>query len=76
MKHLTLEQAKELKRGTILFHLVDKNSDGSSKRWKVNGMPKVWKRDSTRVQVPVKHGLYAHDYITESELNLVSLEGE
>lgn len=72
-RKLTLAQAKKLKYGQILYHLKNKNSDGTAQRWKVNGKPKTWKRNPERVQVPVKHGLYTHDTITERELHLVSL---
>ena len=74
MKTLTLEEAKNLKHGTILYHLKNKNSDGTAQRWKVNGKVKTWKRDPSKIQVPLKYGLYRYDYLTENELNLVSLE--
>jgi len=70
---ITLEKAKALTYGTILHHVKDKNSDGTPRRWKVNGKPKTWKRSPERVRVPVKHGLYTHDYLTENDLDLVSL---
>lgn len=72
MRKLTLKQAKELKTGDIVYHMTNKNADGTPQRWKVNGMVKTWKRDTARVKVPIKHGLYNYDYITENELNLVS----
>jgi hypothetical protein len=66
---ITLEQAKNLKRGDVLV-----NQDG--KRWRVNGQVKVWKRSPSRVSVPVKHGLWACDYLTEDALDIVKMEGE
>jgi hypothetical protein len=72
MKTITLEQAKELKLGTILYHTINKNSDGSAQRWKVNG--KDWKKDPNRVKIPLKYGMYRYDYLTERELNLFTLE--
>ena len=72
---ITLAQAKELKHGDILHHTINKNADGTPQRWKVNGKVKTWKRDNTRVRVPVKHGLRNCDYLTEDGLNVVSLEG-
>lgn len=71
---ITLEQAKALKPGTILHHTENKNADGSPQRWRVNGKVKTWKRDPSRVQIPVKHGMRFFDYITEYDLELVSLE--
>ncbi len=70
---LTLEQAKKLKPGTILYHIINRNSDGSAQRWKVNGKVKLWARDASRVQVSIKHGLKHYDYLTEDILHLVSL---
>ena len=70
---ITLAQAKALRHGTILEHTVNKNADGTPQRWRVSGKPKTWKRSPERVQVPVKHGLYNNGYITENDLNLVTL---
>ena len=70
---ITLEQAKNLKRGEILHHVRNVNSDGSAQRWKVNGIPKTWKTQPNRVKVPVKYGLYTYDYITERDLHIVNL---
>lgn len=47
---ITLEQEKQLRVGDILH-------DRNHKRWKVNGKVKTWKRDPSRVDFPVKHGL-------------------
>lgn len=72
MKPLTLEQAKELKHGQILYHTQNCNADGTAQRWRVNGKVKTWKRYATRVCVPVKNGLRRCDYLTETDLWLVS----
>jgi hypothetical protein len=70
---ITLQQAKNLKPGDLLHHCKNKNADGTPQRWKVNGMVKTWKRSPERVRVPLKHGLYDYDYLTEADLNLVNL---
>ena len=70
---ITLEQAKALRYGQILHHVHNKNADGTPQRWRVNGKVKTWKRSPERVQIPVKHGLYSFDYITESDLDLVDI---
>jgi hypothetical protein len=72
-RQITLSQAKKLKHGQTLYHLVFKNADGTAQRWRVNGKVKTWKTQPERVQVPIKHGLYSYDYLTENELHLVSL---
>jgi len=73
---MTLEQAKRLAIGQVLYHVVNHNADGSPQRWRVNGQVKTWKRSPNRVRVPVKYGLYGYDYLTESDLHLVSLTEE
>jgi len=70
---ITLEQAKSLKSGDILYHVKNKNADGSAQKWKVNGKIKTWKRSPEKVKIPVKFGMYTCDYITEEYLNRVSL---
>ena len=70
---ITLEQAKSLRYSDMVHHLINKNADGTPQRWRVNGKPKIWKRSPDRVQVPVKHGLYNYDYITEDILDDISL---
>jgi len=69
---LTLEQAKNLEYG-------DKLIDQRGKRWKVNGRVQRWKRSPDRIRVPLKHGLYRYDAITDSdfykgECDLLTLE--
>jgi len=66
---LSLAEAKKLTYGTVL--LVE--AAGKGERWKVNGMPKTWKRSPERVRVPIKHGLYAYGYLTEDNLFLFTL---
>jgi hypothetical protein len=73
MKPLTLEEAKNLQFGQVLFHTKQRNADKTPQRWRVNGKPKTWKRSPERVSVPVKSGLYSYDHITERDLELVSL---
>jgi hypothetical protein len=70
---ITLEQAKKLRNGDMLYHTVNRSADGTPQRWRVNGIPKVWKRSPERVQVSIKHGLYTFDYLTEGYLHMVSL---
>ena len=69
---MTLERAKALQVGQTLYHLRNTNADGTAQRWRVTGKPKTWKREPERVKVPVKHGLWDYDYVTEVDLHLVS----
>lgn len=68
---ITLQQAKELKHGQVLYHAVNRNSDKTPQRWRVNG--KVRPRGAD-IQLPVKHGVYDYfDYFTMSDLRLLCL---
>jgi len=69
---ITLEQAKNLKLGDILLHTKNKNAKGEPQKWRVSGKPKVWKTRPNEVKVPVKHGLFQFDYLTQDRLNLVT----
>ena len=73
---MTLEQAKNLTPGQTLYCSVYRNSDGTPQRWRVNGVPKTWKRSPERVRVPLKHGLYDFDYLTELQLTELCLTEE
>jgi len=70
---ITLEQAKQLKRGDVLYHTVNINSDGSAQRWRVNGKIATWKRNPERVMIPLKNGLYNHFSLSQDDLHLVML---
>lgn len=71
---ITLEQAKDLTHGTILYDMVYRNVDGTPQRWRVNGAPKTWKRNPNRVTVPIKHGLKDCSYLTELSLEAFCLD--
>ena len=71
---ITLAQAKALRRGQWIYHMEAKNADGTPRRWKVSGVVKLWKRDPSRVEFPVKCGMYVHDRVTQNDLHLFSLD--
>lgn len=62
---MTVEQAKALRPGAMLYHVHNRNADGSPQRWRVSGQPKTWKTRPNEVVVPIKHGLYDNAYMTE-----------
>lgn len=39
-----------------------------SEEWRRNGRTRTWKRDAARVEVPIKHGMYAHSTITTADI--------
>jgi hypothetical protein len=55
VRPMTAEEAKELSYGQ---HALIVANDGTARQVKINGAPKTWKRDPSRVEVPVKYGLY------------------
>lgn len=65
---MTLDEAKKLTTGTILYEKGATNADGSPRRWRVNGKVQTWKRDSFRVRIPVKHGMYDYGQIYTKDL--------
>lgn len=71
---LTINKAKRLKPGDIVYQSNKLNSDGTLRRWKVTGKVKVWKTNINRVKVPVKHGLYTYGYITENNIDILLIE--
>jgi hypothetical protein len=73
---ITLQEAKDLKYGDVLYHVSRINADGSPQRWKVNGKPKVWKTRPKEVKVPVKYGFWTFDYLTEDLLSIFCLDEE
>ena len=74
MKNLTLDQARQLTVGTILYHKSYRNADGTPQRWRVNGKIKTWVRSPDRIQVPLKYGLYDFGYLTENNLREFALD--
>lgn len=66
---ITLEQAKNLKPGDYVY--CKNLKTGKPMKYKVNGIPQTWKRSPDRVRVPLKHGLYVYDQLTEQDLDKV-----
>lgn len=69
---ISLKQAKRLKTGNIVYHVINQNTDGTPQRWRVNGKVKTWKKNLDRVSVPIKSGMYSYNYLTERDLYLYS----
>lgn len=63
---ITKAIAQSLKRGDILEHKYQKNSDKTPMRCRVNGKCQVWKTRPEEFRLPVKHGLYDCFYITQN----------
>ena len=63
--YVTRQNVERLGHGQVLYHIRDRNRDGSPARWRVNGRVKLWKTRPDEFQVPIKHGMYDFDYITQ-----------
>ena len=70
LKQLTLARSKKLNYGDIIYQKDGYNADGTRRKWRVSGKVKLWKRNKNRVKIPIKHGLFSNDYITEDNINL------
>jgi hypothetical protein len=60
---MTLEEAKRLRHGQVVYHCFARNADGTPMRVRVTGQVKTWKRDPSKVRVPVKRGMYDSGYL-------------
>lgn len=55
----SVERKKQFHEANYFYSVID------GKSWRRNGKTKTWKRNATKFQIPVKHGLYDYGYITE-----------
>ena len=69
---MTLQEAKALKTGDYIHHVIKKNADGSPMRARVTSI-KTWKRSPERIEVRCKHGLYDYATFTEHELSQIAV---
>jgi hypothetical protein len=76
MKPITLQEAKNLEHGNIIYAIDYFNADETHQRFRVNGKPKTWVRNPNKVKVPLKRGLHEFLYLTESNLEEFSLTEE
>lgn len=73
---IKLEHAKYLKYRQVIYHVTERNADGSPQRWRVNGKVKTWKRNANAVEVPLKYGLWGYGYLNENNLDQFCLTEE
>lgn len=72
---ITLDQAKALERGQILYQINPPYASYGRKRWKVTSV-KTWKTRPNEVRIGLKYGLRSFDSINQNDLDLVSLEAK
>jgi hypothetical protein len=69
---ITIEQAKALKHGDILFSETLKDSKGYPLRVRVSGKLKTWVRSPNEFRLPIKYGLYQSSEVTDATAHLWS----
>ena len=71
---ITLEQAKALYHGQVLYHTIHTDSKGLPCKWRVAGAPKTWKTRPNEVRVPMRYGMQkTTEHLTESDLDLFEM---
>lgn len=50
-------------------HIFVRSRHGDARRVKVNGAVRRWKRDTTRIEVPCKYGLYEYFVLHAADIN-------
>lgn len=73
---MTLQQAQNLIIGQTLYHVTNRNADGTPQRWRVTGRVKEWKRSPGKISIPIRYGLYSNDHLTENSLGFLVLSEE
>ena len=66
---MNLAQAKKLHYHQTIYEKGAFNSDGTPRRWRVSGKVQTWKKDKTRIRVPLKHGMYNNGELTQKNLS-------
>jgi hypothetical protein len=62
---MTFTEASALRYGDHLWFI---SNDGSARVVKVNGLPKRWKRDPGRIEIPAKYGMYEYATFTRRDI--------
>lgn len=65
---MNLEQVKSLHYHQEIYDSEYSNADGSPARWRVTGKVQLWKKDSSKIRVPLKHGLYDYGEINQNNM--------
>lgn len=56
-RYMTKEEILNLSYGNRVWFLAN---DGTARQLKINGKVRTWKRDTDRIEVPVKYGMYEY----------------
>ena len=72
-KPISIDEAKHLKMGQILYSRQYINRDGSPQQWRVNGRVERWRAFPEKILVLLKRGTREYGHLTEKNLWLYSL---
>lgn len=75
MESITFEQAKRLRRGDYLYHIILRDSRGYPKRYLVTSI-KTWKTAPNKIRIGIRHGLYHTLYLNETSVSNFSINTE
>ena len=73
---ITREQVNQLQARDVIHETGFHNSDGTCRRWRVNGKLKSWKRRPEDFSLPIKHGMWSYTYLTHDNVKDCHLPGE
>lgn len=68
---ISKETAMSLPIGRELYHVSEKNADGTPQRWRVNGKCKTWKTNDDW-KLPIKHAMMEFSYLTQDNYEKLS----
>jgi len=60
---ITREMVDNLAQGQTLYHVSERNADGTPQRWKITSI-KTWKTRPSDFRVRIKYGLKIHNEIS------------
>ena len=69
---MTLQEAKTLKQGDFIHHIVKKNVDGTPMRARITSI-KTWKTRPAEISVRYKHGLFDYGVLNQNEIYLLNI---
>ena len=72
---MNIEEARNLRQGTMIYHMTLKNADGTPMRARVTSV-KTWKRDLERIEVRVKRGLSEYATFEGQDLHTITTDEE
>lgn len=60
----------------LLYHVAERNADGSPRRYRPNGKMQVWKTRPKEFRLPIKYGMYGYHQLTDGNCHLFRTEAD